>query len=180
MRLSKSVVLVGMMGAGKTTVGSSLADYLKVPFFDTDHEIEKIQRLPIAEIFEQKGEAVFRAQEQVTLRRIISKPPSIIATGGGIFMAENNRQLIERTAISVFLSAELSLLRERILEDDTRPLLKTADPEVTLQRLYNERVSCYATANVTIRIQREFTVQVTVDLILDSVKAAFPTIFSPA
>ncbi|MCY4152483.1 MAG: shikimate kinase [Aestuariivita sp.] len=178
MQLSKSVVLVGMMGAGKTTVGTRLAEHLQVPFFDTDHEIEKIQQLPVAQIFEQKGETYFREQERMTLRRILSISPCIIATGGGIFMAENNRYLIAQEAISIYLSAELSLLYERIQDDDTvRPLLMTADPKFTLQKLYHERVPCYATADLTIPVDSILTVQATVDLILDRMTAAYPMMF---
>ena len=148
--LHKSVVLVGMMGAGKTAVGRTLAAQLNVPFRDSDHEIESAANMSIAEIFQRDGEPFFRRKETQVIDRLLTGQPSIVSTGGGAFMNEGNREMISRAGVSVWLNAPLELLWQRVRHKDTRPLLRTADPLGTLRALYEARVGIYALADVEV------------------------------
>lgn len=146
----RSIVLVGLMGAGKTTVGRRLADALGMPFTDADHEIEDAAGLTVSEIFEKYGEGHFRDGERRVITRLIEGEPCVLATGGGAFMNDETRALIKAKAVSVWLKAELELLLERVLRRDTRPLLKTGDPRDILGRLMNERYPVYSKADVVV------------------------------
>jgi len=146
----QSIVLVGLMGAGKTTVGRRLATALNMPFMDADHEIEEAAGLSVAEIFEKYGEDQFRDGERKVIARLIEGEPCVLATGGGAFMNNETRALIKKTAVSVWLKAELELLLERVLRRDTRPLLKTGDPRDILGRLMDERYPVYSEASVVV------------------------------
>jgi shikimate kinase len=146
----QSIVLVGLMGAGKTTVGRRLADALGMPFKDADHEIEAAAGLTVSEIFEKYGEEDFRDGERKVIARLIEGEPCVLATGGGAFMNEETRALIKEHAVSVWLKAELELLLERVLRRDTRPLLKTGDPRDILGRLMDERYPVYSEADVVV------------------------------
>ncbi len=146
----QSIVLVGLMGAGKTTVGRRLADALNMPFIDADQEIEAAARLTVSEIFEKYGEDHFRDGERKVIARLISGEPCVLATGGGAFMYEATRKLIKKRAVSVWLKAELELLLERVMRRDTRPLLKTGDPRDILGRLMDERYPIYGEADVVV------------------------------
>jgi len=146
----QSIVLVGLMGAGKTTVGRRLATALNMPFMDADHEIEEAAGLSVAEIFEKYGEDQFRDGERKVIARLIEGEPCVLATGGGAFMNNETRALIKKTAVSVWLKAELELLLERVLRRDTRPLLKTGDPRDILGRLRDERYPVYSEASVVV------------------------------
>jgi shikimate kinase len=146
----QSIVLVGLMGAGKTTVGRRLAEALDMPFKDADHEIEEAAGLTVSEIFEKYGEADFRDGERKVITRLIEGEPCVLATGGGAFMNDETRALIKEKAVSVWLKAELELLLERVMRRDTRPLLKTGDPRDILGRLMDERYPVYSQADVVV------------------------------
>lgn len=148
--LRKPVVLVGMMGAGKTAVGRALADILNVPFLDSDHEIERAATSTISEIFTRDGEPFFRDREAEVIERLLQGPPVILSTGGGAWMQPRNRDAIGRYGVSVWLDADLPLLWSRVQHKDTRPLLRTADPRATLAQLYEERVPAYRLADLRV------------------------------
>ena len=149
-RLKRTVVLVGMMGAGKTAVGTALARMLGVPFLDSDEEIERAANMTIAEIFERDGEAFFRVKESQVLQRLLSGAPCVLSTGGGAFLAEANRQAIAEKGVAVWLKADLDLLWNRVRHKSTRPLLRTADPKGTLARLLDSRAPYYARAQIVV------------------------------
>lgn len=151
-RLKRKVVLVGMMGSGKTAIGRSLAASLAVPFVDSDTAIEQAAALSIAEIFARDGEAFFRARETEVLRRLLAGPPGIVSTGGGVFVAAENRAMIARDAVAIWLDADLATLWDRVRQKDTRPLLHTPDPKGTLARLFAERRDFYAQAGLRLPI----------------------------
>lgn len=146
----QSIVLVGLMGAGKTTVGRRLAAALEMPFKDADHEIEEAAGLSVSEIFDRYGETDFRDGERKVIARLIEGEPCVLATGGGAFMNDATRALIKDKAVSVWLKAELELLLERVLRRDTRPLLKTGDPRDILGKLMDERYPVYGEADVVV------------------------------
>jgi shikimate kinase len=146
----RSVVLVGMMGAGKSSIGRRLATRLAVPFVDADAEIEKAAGMTIAEIFSAHGEPYFRAGEARVIARLLESGPQILATGGGAFMISDTRDAIRAKGISVWLRATLDVLNRRIKRRSDRPLLKTADPGETLRRLIEERYPIYAEADLTV------------------------------
>lgn len=146
----RPVVLVGMMGAGKTTVGRRLANRLGRQFIDSDEEIERAAQMTIPEIFEQRGEAEFRAGEMRVIARLLKEKDVVLATGGGAFVNAETRGLVKAEAISVWLKADLDVLFERVSRRSNRPLLKTADPKGTLEKLIAERYPIYAEADVTV------------------------------
>lgn len=158
-RLKKTVVLVGMMGAGKTAVGTQLARQLGVPFVDTDHEIEAAAHRTIPEIFARDGEAFFRARETQVLERLLLGAPSVLSTGGGAFLAEANRDLIRDKGVSVWLSADLETLWQRVRNRNTRPLLRTPNPRRTLADLLAAREGIYAQARITVPSERGTSVE---------------------
>ena len=149
-RLDRPVVLVGMMGAGKTTVGPRLAARLGRQFIDSDEEIERAAHMTIPEIFEQRGEAEFRAGEMRVIARLLKEKDIVLATGGGAFVNPQTRALVKSDAISVWLKADLDVLFERVSRRSNRPLLKTADPKGTLEKLIADRYPIYAEADVTV------------------------------
>jgi shikimate kinase len=151
---ARSVVLVGMMGAGKSSIGRRLAARLALPFADADAEIEKAHRMSIAEIFSTYGEAYFRAGEARVIARLLEAGPQILATGGGAFMNGETRAAIRAKAISLWLKADFDVLVRRIKRRGDRPMLKTDDPEATLKHLIEERYPVYAEADLTV-ISRE-------------------------
>ncbi|MEO0892289.1 MAG: shikimate kinase [Pseudomonadota bacterium] len=152
-KLHKTVVMVGMMGAGKTAVGRALASKLNVPFLDSDAEIEAAAKMTIAEIFDRDGEAFFRDREAEVINRLLESNPGILSTGGGAFLAERNRDNITQKGVSVWLNADLNLIWGRVKHKDTRPLLRTANPYATLKDLYRERVPHYQTADLKVTAQ---------------------------
>ena len=149
-RLKKTVVMVGMMGAGKTAVGTAVARSLAVAFRDSDEEIVKAAHRSIPEIFERDGEGFFRARETEVLARLLRGAPCILSTGGGAFLSEANRSLIRDAGIAVWLRADLDLLWQRVRHKTTRPLLRTANPRETLRQLYEARVPFYSQADITV------------------------------
>lgn len=149
-RLKKTVVMVGMMGAGKTAVGTAVARSLAVPFRDSDEEIVKAANRSIAEIFERDGEGFFRARETEVLARLLRGAPCILSTGGGAFLSDVNRSLIHDAGIAVWLRVDLDLLWQRVRHKTTRPLLRTTNPRETLRQLYEARVPLYSKADITV------------------------------
>jgi len=144
------VVLVGLMGAGKTSVGRAVAERMGLPFIDADDEIEKAAGCTIQEIFQLYGEPAFRAGERRVIARIFEGAPAVLATGGGAFMAEETRALIARHGLSIWLRADIDVLYRRTRRRSVRPLLKNDDPRGTLERLARERYPIYALADITI------------------------------
>lgn len=149
-RLRKSVAMIGMMGAGKTAVGAAVAKGLKVPFFDTDAEIQRAANASVAEIFARDGEAFFRQKERQVLVRLLSDRPCILSTGGGAFLAERNRIAIGSHGVALWIRADRQLLWNRVRHKDTRPLLRTADPKATLFELIACREPCYRLADLVV------------------------------
>lgn len=148
--LDKPIVLVGLMGAGKTTIGKRLAARLDVAFVDTDAEIETAAGQTIAEIFEKYGEKEFRSGERRVIARLLTAEPRVLATGGGAFIDPETRANVKAGSYSIWLNAKIDLLVERVNRRDTRPLLKTGAPEQILVRLLAERGPLYAEADLMI------------------------------
>src|SRR5271170_3488869 len=149
-KLHKPVVLIGLMGAGKTTIGRRLATALSLPFIDADSEIVEAAGCSIADIFEIYGESIFRDLEQRVLLRLAGSEPCIIATGGGAFINPAIRAAIKEKAVSIWLKADLDILLERVSRRDTRPLLKSGDKGIILSKLMEERYPVYAEADITV------------------------------
>ena len=146
----RPVLLVGMMGAGKTTVGRRLASRLGLPFVDSDSEIETAAGMPIPDIFATRGEDEFRAGEARVMARLIRESSGVIATGGGAFMNPETRALARERAVTVWIKADFDVLFARVSKRSNRPLLKTADPKATLRALMEARDPTYALADITI------------------------------
>lgn len=152
-RTDRPIVLVGLMGAGKTTVGRRLAKRLSLPFVDADQEIETAAQRSIAEIFERFGEAQFRDGERRVIARLIEGPPKVIATGGGAFVDERTRALILERCIAIWLDADLETLAERVTRRDHRPLLKDKPPLPVLEQLAAARYPIYSEAHLRVRTE---------------------------
>ena len=150
-RLDRPVVLVGLMGVGKSTVGRRLAKRLALPFVDSDSAIEDAAGYTAAEVFERYGEQDFRDGERRLVARLIDGEVRVIATGGGAYVDARTRQLLNEQAITVWLDAPVDILAERTARRDTRPLLKTSDPKGTLERLAEERRSSYQEAHIHVK-----------------------------
>ena len=146
----RNIVMIGMMGAGKTSVGRRLAAALDLPFVDADAEIEQAANLTIGEIFSSYGEDHFRQGERKVIARLLAGGPRIIATGGGAFMNGETRTEIGRRAISLWLKAALPLLMERVQRKANRPLLSETDPKAVIERLMAVREPVYGTADITV------------------------------
>ncbi|MHB1102687.1 MAG: shikimate kinase [Devosia sp.] len=146
----RPIVLVGMMGAGKTTVGRRLANKLGRHFVDSDEEIEKAAGMSIEDIFATHGEADFRAGEVRVIARLLREPEIVLGTGGGAFINPQTRALVKAEAVSVWIKADFELLFSRVSRRSNRPLLKTANPRETLRTLIDIRYPTYAEADVTI------------------------------
>ena len=147
---TRSVVLVGMMGAGKSTIGRRLSARLHLPFLDADTEIEAAAGMSIPDIFETHGEPHFRDGEARVIARLLDGGPSVIATGGGAFMREETRNRIRDKAVSLWLKADADIIMKRVKRRADRPLLQTADPAATVGRLIEEREPVYQRADLTI------------------------------
>jgi shikimate kinase len=146
----RSIVLVGLMGAGKSTIGRRLAAALKLPFHDADAEIETAAGCSISDFFERYGEPAFREGERRVIARLLAGPRHVLATGGGAFMDAATRALIKQMGFSVWLRADIGLLMERVSKRPTRPLLRNSDPRGTMERLMAERYPIYAEADLTV------------------------------
>jgi len=168
----RSIVLVGMMGAGKSSIGRRLAQRLDIPFVDADAKIEEAHAgVTIPEIFATYGEPYFRSGEARVIARLLDGGPQVLATGGGAFMNSDTRTLIRTKAMSVWLKADFDVLMKRIKRRSDRPMLKTADPAATLKHLMDVRYPVYAEADVTVE-SREVVHEVIVEEILDRLRSA--------
>jgi len=147
---ARSIVLVGMMGAGKSTIGRRLSARLRLPFLDADMEIEAAAGMSIPDIFETHGEPHFRDGEARVIARLLDSGPAVIATGGGAFLHEETRSRIGSKAISIWLKADADIIMKRVKRRADRPLLQTADPAATVGRLISEREPVYQHADLTI------------------------------
>jgi shikimate kinase len=147
---TRAVVLVGLMGAGKSTVGKKLASMLSLPFHDADNEIEAVSRMTVPELFETYGEPEFRNLERRVIQRMLEAGPMVLATGGGAYMNAQTREAIAEYGISVWLKADLDLLMERVSRRQNRPLLKNDNPRGVMERLMAERYPVYALADLTV------------------------------
>jgi len=157
-KLAKSVVMIGMMGAGKTAVGTELAKLLGATFLDSDAEIEKAANQSVAEIFEQFGEAFFREKEAMVLTRLLDGAPSVLSTGGGAYLQAQNRQEIATHGLAVWLRADLDLLWSRVRHKDTRPLLRVPDPKKRLAGLLASREQFYRHAGLVVDADPNYSV----------------------
>ncbi len=169
--VKKTIVLVGMMGAGKTAVGQALARALEVPFLDSDEEIRRAANMDIAEIFARDGEAFFRDREAEIIARLLQNERCVLSTGGGAFLAERNRAAIREAGVAVWLDAPLDLLWERVRHKDTRPLLRTPDPYATLAEIYAARVPVYALAELSVEARAHFSIEQMADQVIEALKS---------
>lgn len=167
---NKSLVMVGLMGCGKTSVGRRLSVRLGLPFVDADEEIEAAAGKTISEIFADHGEAHFREGERKVIARLLKNGPQVLATGGGAFMNPETRENIKRAGISIWLKADLPVLMRRVMRRDNRPLLKTADPEARMRELMIERYPIYAEADL-VAYSRDVPHEVIVEEIIDGLLA---------
>ncbi len=149
-QLTRTIALVGMMGAGKSSIGRRLASRMKVKFHDADTEIEHAAGCPIPEIFERYGEPAFRDCERKVISRLLGEPPHVLATGGGAFMEAETRARIRELALSIWIKAPVDVLLDRVKRKDNRPLLKNGDPREILERLLKEREPIYAEADLAV------------------------------
>lgn len=166
----RSLVLVGLMGCGKTSVGRRLSARLNLPFVDADEEIEAAAGKTISEIFADHGEAHFRDGERKVIARLLVNGPQVLATGGGAFVNPETRRNIQEAGISIWLKAELPVLMRRVMRRDNRPLLKTPDPEARMAQLMADRNPIYAEADITAN-SREVPHDAIVEEILEALLA---------
>lgn len=164
----RNLVLVGLMGAGKSAIGRIVAQQLGLSFVDTDTEIERVSRMSISELFAAYGEEEFRALETRVIKRLLRTGPRVVSTGGGAFINEKTRKQIERGGLSVWLNADLEVLWERVNKRDHRPLLKTENPKQTLKDLMDKRYPIYALADITVQ-SRDVRKEVIANEVLTSV-----------
>ncbi len=151
---AKPIALVGLMGVGKTTVGRRLSRRLGVPFYDSDEEIEQASGRTVAGYFRDHGEADFRAGERRVIDRLLTGDPIVLATGGGAFIPEETRQILNERAITVWLKGDFETIMERVSRKDTRPLLQVEDPRAKMRELMDIRYPIYAQAHVTVPIAK--------------------------
>lgn len=169
---SRSIVLVGMMGAGKSSVGRKLAVRLALPFVDADTEIEVAAGMSIPDIFETRGETEFRAGEARVIARLLDAGPQVLATGGGAFMNADTRAAIRAKGVSIWLRADFDVLMKRIRRRADRPMLKTDNPAATLRHLIEQRYPVYAEADIVVD-SRDVLHEVVVDETLDALRDYF-------
>lgn len=167
-KLHKTVVMVGMMGAGKTAIGTGLARRLGVAFKDSDAEIERAANMTVSEIFARDGEPFFRAKEAQVISRLLETERCVLSTGGGAYLAPETRARITDAGVAVWLKADLDLLWQRVRHKDTRPLLRTADPRATLRALYEARVPIYAQSDLSVEAQARYSIEDMVDRVVES------------
>ncbi|MEI7669841.1 MAG: shikimate kinase [Pseudomonadota bacterium] len=165
-RIMKNIVLVGLMGAGKSTVGRKLAEHIGVRFIDSDNEIVEAAKCSISDIFEIYGETAFRDLEKRVILRLLSEEPMIIATGGGAFINPEIREEIEKYGFSIWLSADIETLLDRVSRRNTRPLLETGNKREILSKLMNERNHLYALADAEIDNSHENQAKLIANIII--------------
>lgn len=166
----RNLVFVGLMGAGKSAIGRMTATALGIPFIDSDHEIERVSRMTISDLFSAYGEEEFRALETRVIKRLLHTGPRIVSTGGGAYINERTRRHIKKQGLSVWLKADLDVLWERVNKRETRPLLKTENPKQTLENLMHARYPIYAEADLTV-ISRDVKKEVMVEEVLIALAA---------
>ncbi|MBW0369954.1 shikimate kinase [Ensifer adhaerens] len=164
----RNLVFIGLMGAGKSAIGRLTAQALGIPFVDSDHEIERVSRMTISDLFARYGEEEFRALETRVLKRLLRSGPRVVSTGGGAYINERSRRQIKKGGLTVWLNAELDVLWERVNKRDTRPLLKTENPKQTLENLMNARYPIYAEADLTV-LSRDVKKETMVEDVLTAV-----------
>ncbi len=167
----RSIVMVGLMGCGKSAIGRRLAAKLAIPFVDADEEIERAAGQSISDIFATHGEAHFREGERKVIQRLLMQGPQVLATGGGAFMSAETRAAVRERGLSIWLKAELPVLMRRVGKRNTRPLLKTDDPEAVMRRLMAERYPVYAEADLIVE-SRDVAHEVIVDEIVAAILAS--------
>src|SRR5690349_4501089 len=167
-QIDRTIVMVGLMGAGKTSIGRRLAQRLGLPFVDADHEIESAAGCTIEEIFERYGEAAFRDGERKIIQRLLERPPHVLATGGGAFIDPETRARIKVAGISVWLKADLDVLVRRVSRRNNRPLLKRGDPRDVLAKLMAQRYPVYAEADICID-SLDAPAETTVDRVIEAI-----------
>jgi shikimate kinase len=167
-RVDRTIVMVGLMGAGKTSIGRRLAQRLGLAFIDADHEIEMAAGCTIEEIFERYGEAAFRDGERKIIQRLLERPPHVLATGGGAFIDPETRARIKAAGISVWLKADLEVLVRRVSRRSNRPLLKRGEPREVLARLMEQRYPIYAEADICID-SLEAPAETTVERVIEAI-----------
>ncbi|OHV75335.1 shikimate kinase [Ensifer sp. LCM 4579] len=173
----RNLIFIGLMGAGKSAIGRMTAQALGVPFVDSDHEIERVSRMTISELFAAYGEEEFRALEARVLKRLLRSGPRVVSTGGGAYVNERSRRQIKKGGLTVWLNAELDVLWERVNKRDTRPLLKTENPKQTLENLMRARYPIYAEADLVVLsrdVKKEMMVEEVLAAIADCKKAETP------
>lgn len=178
-RLGRPVVMIGLMGAGKTRIGGMLANALDVPFVDADHEIETMTGMTIARIFQEQGESAFRVLERENIARLLTGDVKIIATGGGAIMNEETAALVWDKSVSVWLRAGVDTLTSRTAKSDTRPLLQTGNPRDILAGLIERRYPSYSNATLTVDTD-EADVQTVLGRVMNSLDAYLPSKDIPA
>ncbi|MGF6173855.1 shikimate kinase [Ensifer sp. 4252] len=164
----RNLVFIGLMGAGKSAIGRLTAQALSIPFVDSDHEIERVSRMTISDLFTRYGEDEFRALEARVLKRLLRTGPRVVSTGGGAYINERSRRQIKRGGLTIWLNAELDVLWERVNKRDTRPLLKTENPKQTLENLMRARYPIYAEADLTV-MSRDVNKETMVEDVLTAV-----------
>lgn len=167
-RLKKTVAMIGMMGSGKTAIGTATARALDVPFLDSDTEIIKAANMSVPEIFERFGEPFFREKEAQVVARLMDGEAGILSTGGGAYLDATNRAMISQQGVALWLRADLTLLWERVRHKDTRPLLRTADPEATLAKLLDERTPIYAEADLVVDASPDYSIDDMTEQVIDA------------
>ena len=168
---SRNLILVGLMGAGKSSVGRIVAHQLGIPFVDSDAEIEKVSRMSISELFAAYGEEEFRALESRVMKRLLKNGPRVVSTGGGAFINDRTRKHIKKGGVSIWLKADIDVLWERVSKRDTRPLLKTENPKQTLENLMNARYPIYELADLTVLsrdVRKELMAEEVLRAVIDS------------
>jgi shikimate kinase len=176
---NRSIVLIGLMGAGKTAVGRRLANWLDLPFIDADGEIELAAGQSVKEIFAEHGEAYFRDGERKVIARLLQSGPQVLATGGGAYMSPQTRAAIKARGISIWLKADLRVLLKRVGRRDNRPLLTVGDPETIMRTLMAERDPVYAQADITVE-SREVPHDVIVGAVVDAIAGKLGCAAKPA
>lgn len=170
-KLKRNVVLVGMMGAGKTAIGKALATRLGVEFRDSDQALVEAANMSIPEIFERDGEAFFREKEAQIIARLMELSPGILSTGGGAFLRAETREVIAQRGVAVWLKADLEVLWQRVKHKDTRPLLRTPDPRSTLAELLAHRSPHYAKAALRVEADAAFSIEETTAAVVSALSA---------
>ena len=165
---NRTLVFIGLMGAGKSVIGKMTAAAMNVPFVDSDQEIETVSRMSIADLFDSYGEPEFRSLEERVIKRLLKEGPMILSTGGGAFVNDRTRSVIKRRGLSLWLKADLDVLWERVKKRGHRPLLKTPDPRGTLSSLLDSRYPIYEEADLVVQ-SRDVSKETVVSEVLDAV-----------